>query len=176
MVEDYKWLIKKYAIGFSRTSSLSSQELEQQAYVIVLEAIASWDPAKGELPPRVKYKLATGLHRYTKQYNTVQNKSDRYEGLDWFLSNNGNPERLGKFDASMLADSGNPERMMMFKEAFLSLSDSAKEVINLLMEEIDTSLHPYYIKGQLVKALRARNYSWAKAYGVIHELKALAMA
>jgi len=154
MVEDYQWLVEKYSSKFAAVSNLSQTELKQQGFLILLEAAASWDPAKGSLPSRLKYRLATGLHNYTKKYYTQQTNQISYEDIS-------------------PTDEYNPERLCIFKEAYSALSQNAKLAMLLLMEEVDTSVPPLQVRGLLVEALH--NYMGkGKAWHTLKELKALA--
>lgn len=174
MVEDYKRLVEKYARKFSITSKLPRAELEQEGYLIVLEATASWDPTKGPLSSRIKYKLVCGLRNYTRRYYTVQRNNAEYSETEGSLPISGIDYRERHSTDIPSSDHFNPERLLVFKEAYQALSKDALEVLNLLMEEIDTSLPPRMIRGALKKAMRANNMSWSKIWDVFRELRAIA--
>lgn len=154
MVEDYSALVKKYASKFFMSSSIPKAELEQEGYALVLDAMASWDPSKGPLPPRVKYHLVCGLRDYARRHYTAQ----RYRSED---QDHG-------------TDHQNPERLLLFKEAYQALSRDAIDALKLMKDEVDMSLPPKMIRGALKKAMRAHQYSWSQIYRVFNELKTIA--
>jgi len=153
MIDRFGGLIHKCAVSFSVGSELSTKELEQHGVMLVLNAVATWDPSKGPLPRRVKYKLYTGVRDYVKKQNT-------YTYLP--------------FDDSHACSPPSALRLVLFKEAISHLSQDAKEALKTLIEEVDTLGPPVEVRGELRRLLTKKKFSYRRVWGCFAELKQLA--
>ena len=167
--QEYKNLLMELAHGFSRRPE-EFEDMMGVAHCAFLKARNSFDPRRGS--------FCTHLYRVTKNAMIDEVRKDSkhknhfsYDALtDENESDQVHP--VVPYD-----DRSNAERRTMFKQILESLSPDSRQVVSVILSAPDElftgtkSLAPKYMRGQLIRLLRARNWKWNAIYDSIKEIK-----
>lgn len=156
---EYRGLVRSIAARYAHKCPLEFEEIEAQANLLFVEAIATYDPALSSFSTWATRCITWGLNNYcfTKRLRTAP---DEIEMLDCTLD---------------------PERLVSFKERVKALSIDAQTIVTLLLGtnpmvlEIAPDATPRHIKGVLRKYMRANMGMKHEAiWGTMRELKTFA--
>jgi len=153
---------RKAALAFAKKHPyLEKDELVAESYVIMVDAISSWDAGKGRA---LNSWVAFVVHRELKKK---------------YVSNSSTPNTCEYNDELSESTVYEPERIIAFWSDIADLSTTGQEVVELLLRtpealELSETHGKNAVKSHIKKVLRKRKTPWNKIQLAFKELRALA--
>jgi len=152
---------RKAALAFAKKHPyLEKDELVAESYVVMVEAISSWDSTKGRA---LNSWVAFIVHRELKKKYCQRNP---YENVDYN-------------DDLSESTVNEPERVISFWSDICDLSETGQQVVEMLLKtpealELSEKFGKNAVKRKIKTTLRKQEVPWNKIQLAFKELKELA--